>query len=390
MRFVFILLGIFFVPGIFAQDQPLSQKIYFFSNRPLFSVPSPQSPWFQGFSYFPGIPGGYKARGFHTGWAEVLSPSLRRQKGRLGVPQGRHGPIDDDAFQLSHHHELLHGPSGTRVVTDELWGQSILFFVHGFNMSFEESMERAAQFKMDLKWEGAVVVVDWPTAGVASGYKLDRSVAESDQEAHRSMGDFLAFLTQENVAEGRFAEARGARHVLCHSMGSEIFNRTMIQLSRKSGLRARMFDNIIYAAPDVPVDDFGTAMRHLQGHGTASRYTLYFSKKDAAIKAAKFANILGFEGFGANGRLREFLRGRAGVVPRSYPGVDLIDVDLVNVPNFGNVFLEFRHLYFASSDRVLSDIELLVNRNLPPHARVSTLRPMVSRDGNVSRYFVVP
>lgn len=58
--------------------------------------------------------------------------------------------------------------------------ESVLVFVHGFNVAFDDAARRTAQLTYDLAFEGAPVFYSWPSQSQLSltGYKTDADHAE--------------------------------------------------------------------------------------------------------------------------------------------------------------------------------------------------------------------
>ena len=50
-----------------------------------------------------------------------------------------------------------------------------LFFLHGFNVSFEDAAIRAAQIGCDLKVPGATAFFSWPSRGSVAAYPADEA-----------------------------------------------------------------------------------------------------------------------------------------------------------------------------------------------------------------------
>ncbi len=55
--------------------------------------------------------------------------------------------------------------------------KDVLLFIHGFNVTFEEAMLRAAQLGYDLNFKGGVAAFTWPSLGSVGGYIADQDSA---------------------------------------------------------------------------------------------------------------------------------------------------------------------------------------------------------------------
>ncbi|MFN9975189.1 MAG: alpha/beta hydrolase, partial [Phycisphaerae bacterium] len=96
-----------------------------------------------------------------------------------------------------------------RSVVDEARQHDVLIFVHGFNVSFDQSVLRATQVAADLPFNGVIVVYSWPSQGGVGEYARDGEVISE------SVAAFTDFLTE--VGE-RLSEDCSINLVV-HSMG---------------------------------------------------------------------------------------------------------------------------------------------------------------------------
>lgn len=87
--------------------------------------------------------------------------------------------------------------------------KSVLVFIHGYNVSFEDAARRTAQMAYDLGFDGAPILYSWPSKGRAQDYSADE---ESIQWTTDHLRKFL-----EDVAR-----KSGARRIqiIAHSMGN--------------------------------------------------------------------------------------------------------------------------------------------------------------------------
>ena len=83
-----------------------------------------------------------------------------------------------------------------------------LFFLHGFNVTFEEAAIRAAQIGFDLK-APLTAFFSWPSRGTVAAYPADEASIEASE---RAITDFLVDFTAQCGAE--------KVHVIAHSMGN--------------------------------------------------------------------------------------------------------------------------------------------------------------------------
>jgi esterase/lipase superfamily enzyme len=235
--------------------------------------------------------------------------------------------------------------------------QAALVFVHGFNVTFDEALQRGAQLARDLNFDGPVFVFSWPSKGSLLRYGADRSSADA---AARSL---IAFL-------GQVVAATGAKqvHVLAHSMGNRVLLPSLVKIERdaQSPVRERLGE-IILAAPAVPERDFEAWLDDIVAHG-GSRLTLYASSVDRAMQV---------------GWYREWGTTLAGYTSRGAPlvhaGLQSIDISKAASGDL----LDLNHDVFASNPVMSEDIRQLLQSGsrLAPDRRLPTLVPKYAGAG---------
>lgn len=154
--------------------------------------------------------------------------------------------------------------------------RSVLVFVHGFNVSFEDAALRAAQVAADMSFDGIVVLYTWPSAASVSSYMRDL------QEA-RNAGYFLVRTLQGVVPAARPDQVS----LLAHSMGSEVVAKALSIIPPTDSLpRLR---EVVLAAADYDARVFRRDI--LPAIRTrAQRVTLYASSDDDALRASRSVN----------------------------------------------------------------------------------------------------
>jgi esterase/lipase superfamily enzyme len=210
-------------------------------------------------------------------------------------------------------------------------------FIHGYNSDFERSARRAAKLAVDLNIDGAVFMYDWPSKGSIFSYVADS--AEVIRPLARSLSQFLNVIVRETGAD--------RVHVVAHSMGNRYLLEALDLLSRENqgNERKPMFQEMVFAAPDVDADDFVDRVQHLSW--MARRMTLYASSKDRALRISSIIN---------GGYLRAGDTA-AGIV---VPGLDGVDTTEVSGDGLG-------HGDYA--DRALDDLRSIVWLSLQPKSR---------------------
>ena len=216
-------------------------------------------------------------------------------------------------------------------------------FIHGYFVTFDDAIFRAAQITYDMGFDGLPLVYSWPSTGRFNDYIADRDRARSARDALKQFLDLVAARSGASQI-----------HLIAHSTGAfallEALDR--MQFPPRGGTAAR-FGEIVFAAPDVLADDFKIAMAAVKG--LARGTTLYASKADRALQLSEFAR----NGLAA-----------AGIVPASnipvlVGGVDSVDVSLLNTSYFTT-----SHSTFGDALPLLQDIgKLFATGYHPPSVR---------------------
>lgn len=210
-------------------------------------------------------------------------------------------------------------------------------FIHGYNVTFEDSCRRTAQIASDLKFTGAPISYSWPSDGKTANYIKD----ETDIEW--STPNFEQFLLM-------VAETTGARtvHLIAHSMGNRALLNALASIVRRRGDPAGpLFNQIVLTAPDIDAGVFKNLALAVQKG--AERTTLYASSNDVALNASK--KIHGYP-----------RAGEAGPNLTVVDGIDTVDVSAVDTSLIG-------HGYYADNRSVITDLFELLGLRKPPRDR---------------------
>jgi esterase/lipase superfamily enzyme len=218
-----------------------------------------------------------------------------------------------------------------------------LFFLHGFNVTFEDAAIRAAQIGFDLKAPGATAFFSWPSRGSVTAYPADEASIEGSEQA---ITDFLVDFTQNCGAE--------KVHVIAHSMGNRGLLRALQRIAANAETRGKVkFGQVFLAAPDVDRDLFLNLARLYPEH--AERTTLYASNGDLPVHLSA--------------RLHEAPRAGYYTPYTVAPGVDTVAVPDFDIDLLG-------HSYFAQAEALLHDMYDLIRHGAPP-ARRQRISPTV-------------
>ena len=155
------------------------------------------------------------------GRAVVTVPTQGREKGQLNRPQwdlviasfslrGQNAALDFTLLGV----EQMKRDDFIREARAQL-GKAVAFpghafvFVHGYNVSFDDALFRAAQIKHDMEFDGLPLVYSWPSLGGVRGYFLDQRRA---RDARDTMREFLDMVSADTGAT--------QIHLIAHSMGA--------------------------------------------------------------------------------------------------------------------------------------------------------------------------
>ena len=211
-----------------------------------------------------------------------------------------------------------------------------LLFVHGFNVGFEDSIRRTAQFAVDLEFSGLAIAYSWPSKGSLFGYHSDGDVSESSMFR---LAEFIEFIRAKlNLKR---------LNIVAHSMGNRVLARALNQhvLTAPPDPGATLHQ-VVFAAPDINPTTFGGFAEVFAK--SCERCTLYASAHDMALTASKWI----------------YRRSRAGADVRAVIeyGVDAIDASKVDDSMLG-------HSYFSDKRVLLQDLSELLFSNRAPDKR---------------------
>lgn len=210
-----------------------------------------------------------------------------------------------------------------------------LLYVHGYRSSFNDACRRAAQIAADLKFSGPVFLWSWPSRDELSGYFSDEKMASWSSE------HFTTFLEQVLSRKGLHH-----LHIVAHSMGSRVLEQALIS-PRLTPVEQAHLGQIVFAAPDLSRSIFDSQCT--PSNIAALRITLYASKHDQALRAAKVAHP-----FPRLGDANPDIDIRS--------GMDSIDASAVDTTLIG-------HSYIGNSRSVLADVAALISSNTAPDKR---------------------
>ncbi|MEO1187664.1 MAG: alpha/beta hydrolase, partial [Pseudomonadota bacterium] len=297
------------------------------------------------------------------GRADVWLPKLVEQGGSRTRGETPHvqGSAPDDADRLAEYVFLTRITSNGQetfatTLQDAIDGDrsdSILLFIHGFNVQFDEALVRAAQLSNDLSREnrfnvGVPVLYSWPSAGALSleDYQGDRSRSLS---AAPYLEEFLDILT-EDVSVSRI-------NIIAHSMGNRVLTQALEDYARDYLERHDRGDElefrILLVAADVERDIFAAANGVFDN--LDANVTIYTSDTDRALHISNIVNSNQAKRLGDTDTNRPYIR----------PSLNYqtIDATAVTTELFG-----IGHNYYSDNPTILWDMMCTI-RETPPQNR---------------------
>ena len=223
-------------------------------------------------------------------------------------------------------------------------------FVHGYNVSFDNALRRAAQIAYDIKFDGVTFLFSWPSRGRLMDYFSDR---ESVDLAAEHLREFL----EKIVGETKAAKI----HFVAHSMGNMVLLRALEKIAGEGSRLRSVIGEIIHASPDVDPDLFVQMISKVKA--TGARFTLYASRSDRALWLS--------------GKMRD--RPRAGFIkdqPLIVAGVDTIDIT-----EAGTDLFSLNHDVYSSNPTIVGDMRRIIELSQrPPDRRTKELEEVTLKD----------
>jgi len=334
-RIVPFIVGIYFGSAIWLLKVPFSYAaastdaavtVYYATNRQSLSDkgrPFANEPSFQGITRYGvatiGVPWKFKRR-------VSFDPNMLLRRGKTTEPVIIDSlALDQSAFVNRVTDAALKSPEHDEEV-----------YVHGFHTTFDDALTTFGTLAIDLKIQGANVIVSWPSGeGTVAHYDQEQEYASSPSTANLLSGT-LALLTSWLRPEMRM-------NIIAHSMGCRILGYGIYW----SSLPTKAFANVILAAADVDPYTFNDVAPAI--YRVAQRTTLYVSEWDSALRASSFLH-------------RD---DRVGLQPEAYHGVDVVDTTGADT----SLIQRFGHSYVFDSDDILRDIAALIHHSDPPEIR---------------------
>ncbi|EGQ8471135.1 alpha/beta hydrolase [Vibrio alginolyticus] len=209
---------------------------------------------------------------------------------------------------------------------------SLLVFVHGYNVSFEQAALRTGQMAFDLQFKGVPIFYSWPSKGEFLDYSVDENTMEWSK---KHMESFLKQLLQETSAPNIY--------LIGHSLGTRGLTQAYIEVMETIPEAKSRIKEVILAAPDIDARVFGRDIApHMKEIGAP--VTLYVSSQDNALKFSEFLH-------GSSARAGSIGKN---ALADSYSGIETVDVSALGIG-----FLN--HSTFAETRPIINDMFGIIN-----------------------------
>jgi esterase/lipase superfamily enzyme len=231
-----------------------------------------------------------------------------------------------------------------RIADASLYKNQAFVFVHGYNVTFDNALYRAAQLAYDIGFDGVPCVFSWPSGGELTDYIYDE---ESARLSAPRLQEFIQSILEHESVQ--------LIHLIGHSMGNSPLLGALLSLARTPGPLQGKVNQVILAAPDISVDEFRQVADSVTAVGR--RFTLYASGTDKAMLAS-----------------REVRRGvpRIGDVteagPIIVPKIDTLDATAVSMD-----VLSLNHSAFAETEELIKDLSAILKTGDAPFVRNNKL-----------------
>ena len=234
---------------------------------------------------------------------------------------------------------------------------SVLLFVHGFNVKFDDALVRTAQLSNDLSREdgfdvGVPVLYSWPSAGALSleDYQGDR---DRSFEAAPHLEAFLDILTEDLDIE--------RINIIAHSMGNRVLTEALENYAQdyleRHNRGGDLEFRILLVAADVEREIFDEANGVFDN--LDANVTIYTSDTDRALHVSNLVNRK--KRLGDTDTNRPYIR-----TDQNY---QTIDATVVTTELFG-----VGHNYYSDNPTILWDMMCTIGETLPQDRALEVAR----------------
>jgi esterase/lipase superfamily enzyme len=241
-------------------------------------------------------------------------------------------------------------------------GCNLLFFIHGFANSFNDSITRAAYLQQWFTASGIagantkVLAFAWPSLGKEFSFPNLSGPYLRDQGMAGQSGVHLMDVLTRLRPIITTARAGGARIILlAHSMGHWVLQAGLTSWFLHGKGAAHLFEEAVLAAGDEIATTFASPPpnRLSDLYQLANRSSIYFSDSDIVLKLSVVANE-GVARLGQDGPPHR-------TNPTTFPPARYRMVDCTNINDYDKGILDVNsHQYYRRSPAVRSDIAAVI------------------------------
>jgi len=215
---------------------------------------------------------------------------------------------------------------------------SLIIFVHGFNVNFTDAAIMSAQLNYDLGYSGTTVFYSWPARGDYPTYIADTESALASQRQFETMINEVMYGTNANKI-----------YLVAVGLGANLASKALKSvLHAQPALRSRLRE-LVLVAPDIAEDEFTQDLIPYLGT-TQSPVTLYASSRNSALNTSKSLHDYPLAGDSSDRVL----------ITRQ---VETIDAGTANVSLAS-------HSGYADTNSILADIRGLILNGLRANSRL--------------------
>jgi esterase/lipase superfamily enzyme len=237
-----------------------------------------------------------------------------------------------------------------------LYKGQTLVFVHGYNVSFEEALQRAGQIAFDLEFDGLLVPFAWPSRRRFTDYHSDAVRADVAVDHLVKLIDTLGELLPPTRL-----------HFIAHSMGNLVLLRALERVAERRNAGSRVaFGELILAHADIDANRCGQLIRNVRP--AVGGITLYVNTGDWAL-------------WGSEKLSRST---SCGAKAQVYDGAETIDVSSIRGASGRSIRWTrgWNHDAFVRAPLVFGEItRLLITGTRPPEKRTPELVPVRNAAG---------
>lgn len=263
-------------------------------------------------------------------------------------------------------------------LVENVKGDDILIFVHGYNNTLKSAVFRAAQIQYDIGFydKGRVIAFSWPSVGhtlVNVSNPFDHKIPTvktaygADEDQAKLSHSFLAELIKKLSGELKARKSDGKIHVLAHSMGNRVVLNALheVYALKDSKDKVSKLGYVILAAPDITGVKYSNVREAL--FDSCERVTFYYSPDDGALLLSQGIHVDKPIGLSAT--------------------YDETRMDTINATKRTRIFNSLGHTYVMDAKPLLTDLRLLVVQGLRPEKRRPPLGPRFEDEELINNFY---